>query len=250
MKYLTNNLSKEELYSNLFKYGVIVIKGCFFDTDDYYSFARKYFSHMSVHPHSRENSNKFILKMSPGNDNNYSGTVPLDWHQDHAYRPGHFVTLNQNVKNAQIVKTYFIDTRKPIKDLDLEYFSKITVDINVSDKGTWQKNFFTEEELRTKLNDRNIKVMRKHGVTSDKCIFTSPPNIKKMYNDDKDLYKKYLYNLDPYDNLEYREVLEWEEGDVLIYDNIIVSHKRDTIPPNTEREMWRIVARLDKKDPE
>jgi len=106
-----------------------------------------------------------------------------------------------------------------------------------------KKKLFSEEKisaLKSKYPEVARPLIKTNSVSGTKSIFLSELCLKKIIElneDESSNLLKYLYDfvLNP----EYRYVQEWEEGDILIWDNESLMHRALNTPLNIRREFHR-----------
>lgn len=152
----------------------------------------------------------------------------MGWHNDWSYGEGNYYgTILYNNKNGHLSTTDFVDTLKAyesypdkeeLESLEGEYFPPQYL----------HDNCFTPRIL--KLLEK-AKVVRKfahtHHVTGDKVLYFSPATLQSdidithiLKHCEKDIY-----------------VHNWEDNDILVYDNLRMMHRRHAF--EGERELWR-----------
>ena len=147
----------------------------------------------------------------------------VDWHNDWSYGRGNYYgTILYNVKGGELANTYFCDMTKAPRELKQKYRGRIG-------------EYFPPESLQEKcFTEKQIKILKKMKVRR--------PFIQK-WNGRELLYCSLgTINEDFPDIREFAEQNShehwWKTGDILIWDNMRMMHKRDSF--KGERTFWRV----------
>ncbi len=154
----------------------------------------------------------------------------VEWHNDWSYGRGdYFWTVLYNKKNAHITPTTFIDMKIALEELDT------SDDLDGIDGYYYPPKHlhycFTEKQLRV-LTKQNIHrpIKFTHPYTSEEVLYFSPGTLvktSKPVNIDKLLTHC----------LQFKWDYNWNDNDIIIWDNIRTMHKRCEYSGN--REIWR-----------
>lgn len=154
----------------------------------------------------------------------------VDWHNDWSYGEGnYFGTALYNNKNGHLSTTDFVDMR-------LAYQSYTNKEELENLKG----DYFPPQYLHNScFTPRMLKILEKakvtrsfahtHHITGDKVMYISPGTLQS----DIDI-SKFVAHCE--DQPIYKH--NWQDNDILIYDNIRYMHRRHAF--EGERELWRI----------
>jgi len=155
------------------------------------------------------------------------GVDEVVWHNDWSYgRGNYFGTALLNVENAQLSNTSFLDMSKLPKNL-IEQYKNVNglyhppVDL---------KHCFSEREWKIlERVKQNRPMIFNHPITGEELLYCSPGTQQNIEIDLSDIIK--YANNNSY-------VHTWEKGDLLIWDNLKMMHKREQF--NGTRKLWRI----------
>jgi len=155
------------------------------------------------------------------------GNGDVNWHHDWSYgRGNYFGTILYNVRNAHLSPTWFCDMSKA-PDI-LKYMYKDAVG-EYYPPAHLHGDCFTAQQLRILEKQKVTRpYIIKHHVTNEEILYCS---IGTLQNFD--------WNITP-----IREWIEenaikhdWEDNDILIWDNLKMNHKR--VAFEGERLLWR-----------
>jgi len=151
----------------------------------------------------------------------------VDWHHDWSYgRGNYFGTILHNVKNAHLSPTWFCDMSKAPKNLRELYVDAVG---EYYPPTHLQGQCFTEKQLRLLEKQKVSRPYNiKHHITGEDILYCS---ISTLRNKDRDLQPI----IDWVEENAYKH--EWEDNDILIWDNLKMNHKR--IAFEGERLLWR-----------
>lgn len=212
------NFNIKNLRKNLLKYGIVVIKNCEFNSPKHFSNLLKDFELFNVKSFNL-NDNVQIL-----NHNQYLGNENWDWHNDRCYTNEECIgTALLNIKNGHLSPTWIMDMRSYPKSFYKKY-QNITSHFVHSDLLNPYLNQESLPSLKEKSISRNTVI--DHPYTKEKLLYASPFNNTINVSDIVDYANKHCYKHN------------WEENDLLIWDNISTMHKRFKF--EGERKMWRI----------
>jgi len=161
-------------------------------------------------------------------NNGLFGDGEVDWHHDWSYgRGNYFGTILYNVKNAHLSPTWFCDMSKAPEELKRNYTQAIG---EYYPPTHLHGQCFTEKQLRI-LEKQKVKrdFLIRHHVTGEQILYCSFGTMRNI--DDHDVTPI----LDWVEKNSYKH--EWEENDILIWDNLKMNHKR--VAFEGERLLWR-----------
>ncbi|MBT3560640.1 MAG: hypothetical protein HN497_06370 [Flavobacteriaceae bacterium] len=154
----------------------------------------------------------------------------VDWHNDWSYgRGNYFGVVLYNKSNGDICPTQFIDMK-----LALDRYN------NKDDLKDIIGYYYPPEDLHYCFTEKQLKLLAKqnihrpfifeHHVTGEKVLYFSPGTLHKTSRPiDVDKLLEHC--------LKFAWQHEWEDNDIIVYDNIRVMHKRDAF--TGERLLWR-----------
>lgn len=151
----------------------------------------------------------------------------VDWHHDWSYgRGNYFGTILYNVKNAHLSPTWFCDMSKAPREL-LEMYKDAVG--NYYPPTHLHNQCFTEKQLRLLEKQKVSRPFHiKHYVTNEDILYCS---ISTLRDNDVDLQP--IINW--IEENAYKH--EWQDNDILIWDNLKMQHKR--IAFEGTRLLWR-----------
>ena len=151
----------------------------------------------------------------------------VDWHHDWSYgRGNYFGTILYNVKNAQLSPTWFCDMSKAPKELKDMYKNAVG---RYYPPGHLHNQCFTEKQLRLLEKQKVSRPFNiKHYVTNEDILYCSISTLR-----DNELDLKPI--IDWVEENAYKH--EWQDNDILIWDNLKMQHKR--VAFEGERLLWR-----------
>lgn len=170
------------------------------------------------------NSARTVQELS---NNGLFGEGDVDWHHDWSYgRGNYFGTILYNVKNAHLSPTVFCDMSKAPKDLYEIYQDAVG---QYYPPTHLHNQCFTEKQLRLLEKQKVSRPFHiKHHVTNEDILYCSLSTLRDNQ-----------YDLRPI--IEWVEdnafIHEWEENDILVWDNLKMQHKRYGF--GGERLLWR-----------
>ena len=158
----------------------------------------------------------------------------VGWHHDWSYgRGNYFGTILQNVKNAHLSPTWFCDMSKAPQSLKDDYVGMIG-------------SYYPPVDLLDKcFTDRQLKLLSKQKVTRPFIINHHVTNEEILYysiSTIQEVSPKLLWEDLEFNNIkewieENAIIHEWEDNDILIWDNLKMQHKR--VAFEGERMLWR-----------
>lgn len=154
----------------------------------------------------------------------------VEWHNDWSYGRGNYfgVTL-YNKSNGNLTPTHFIDMKLALDTYDNKDELKDVIGY-----------YYPPEDLHYCFTEKQLKLLAKqnvhrpfifeHHVTGEKVLYFSPGTLHKTSRPiDVDKLLEHC--------LKFAWQHEWEDNDIIVYDNIRVMHKRDAF--TGERLLWR-----------
>lgn len=195
----------------------------------------------------------------------FTGTAALDWHADLSVIKECSMAVCYNKNNCQAIPTTFIKNKQILTEIlnnDIEYLDQIIIECldqfitpseQMKHKGYTDKNLFGwfwehQSYKSTRLDKRRSPIFT-HPITKETMINLSVNIIDKIHNDTKGLYSSVIEKLkqrSPEIEDEFAEVLDWETGDFVLWDNCQAIHSRHgwdhlvNSSQDPEREFWRI----------
>jgi alpha-ketoglutarate-dependent taurine dioxygenase len=162
-------------------------------------------------------------------DKGLFSNTDVDWHNDWSYGSGdYFGTVLYNNKNGHLSTTDFVDMQQAYNMyLDKEYLENTCGDY-FPPQGL-HESCFTPRMLKILERARvTRKFAHTHHITGNKVLYFSPGTLQS----DVDIAHLVDY-------CEQQEIYKhnWQDNDILIYDNIRVMHRRHAF--EGERELWR-----------
>jgi alpha-ketoglutarate-dependent taurine dioxygenase len=155
------------------------------------------------------------------------GDGDVDWHHDWSYgRGNYFGTILYNVENAHLSPTWFCDMSKAPTDLKEKYTSvigKYYPPTHLQDK------CFTEKQLKLLTKQRVSRpFVMNHYITGEEILYCSLGTLQEVE-----------VNLGPIREWmeENKYVHVWKENEILLWDNLKMSHKRFSF--QGKRLLWR-----------
>ena len=151
----------------------------------------------------------------------------VPWHNDWSYGRGkYFGTMLYNVHNAHLSPTVFADMGNVPDDLLEQYKDCVG---NYYPATQFQDSCFTERQLSLiKKQAISRPFVFSHHVTGQTVLYCSPATLQDCDCDIQPI-------IDWADANSY--VHEWQDGDILIWDNIRMMHKRYQF--EGQRLLWR-----------
>lgn len=170
------------------------------------------------------NESRTVQELS---NNGLFGDGEVDWHHDWSYgRGNYFGTILYNVKNAHLSPTWFCDMSKAPKTLKYMYQNAVG---EYYPPQHLQDNCFTDKQLKLLEKQRVTRpYVIKHHVTDEEILYCSWSTLRNPIWDISHIQEWVEANA-------YKH--EWEENDILIWDNLKMNHKR--IAFEGERLLWR-----------
>ena len=155
------------------------------------------------------------------------GDGDVDWHHDWSYgRGNYFGTILYNVKNAELSPTWFCDMSKAPDHLKQLYKDAIG---RYYPPTHLHNTCFTEKQLRL-LEKQKVSrpFVINHHITGEEILYCSVSTIRENDLDLSPIIEWVEEN-------SYKH--EWEENDILVWDNLKMIHKR--VAFEGERLLWR-----------
>ncbi len=206
-----------DLKELLLSFGIVHIKNAELNIIEFAELAEKLGKPLKTEKHT---VNQYVQMVST---DGLFEDKEVDWHNDWSYGRGNYYgTILYNVKSGSLANTYFVDMADAPRELKKKYKNEVG-------------EYFPPESLQEKcFTEKQIRILKKMKVTR--------PFVQK-YNDKEILYCSLgTINKDFPDIREFAEnnsyKHEWEEGDILIWDNMRMMHKRDSF--KGERTLWRV----------
>jgi len=223
---------KEEVLSN----GIVCIRNAELTMPEFEKIAESLGKLLKTNKHAI-NEKRNIQELS---NNELLRDGDVDWHNDWSYgRGNYFGTMLYNVKNAHLSPTWFVDTSKVPYWLKLHYID-CTGYYWLPQKNNEVYAFGTDSEINKCFTDKQLKILEKyvqkrsfvmdHFKTNEELLYCSLGTIQKMDNEKElDTFRDYC------ENNNYKH--EWQEGDILLWDNLKMIHKR--VAFEGDRILWR-----------
>lgn len=195
----------------------------------------------------------------------FIGSVPLHWHADLGAIEECNMAIGYNKNNCHIMPTEFIKNKQILTEIfnnDLKYLEQIVIECKehfitpseqMKQRECTDKNlfgwFWEHQSYNTTFLDKCRSPIFTHPITKDTMINLSVNIIEKIRNDTTGLYSSIVEKLkqhSPEIKDEFAEVLNWETGDFVLWDNCQAIHTRPgwdhliNSPQDPEREFWRV----------
>ena len=212
--------SKELLLGN----GLVIVRNANINISDFENISKELGKNLVTSKHVL-NKNRTIQELS---NNGLFGDGDVEWHHDWSYgRGNYFGTILYNVENAHLSPTWFCDMSKAPDVLKYVYRGGC---------GTYyppthlQDDCFTEKQLALLKKQRVQRdFVINHHVTGEEILYCSFGTIDPGHDWDLRPIKEWV------EDNAYKH--EWEDGDLLIWDNLKMNHKRVSF--EGERLLWR-----------
>lgn len=217
------DIELDEIKKTICQEGLIVIRNCNIDLQKFEQISEHLGKTLVTDKHTL-NQKRTVQKLS--NDGLF-GSNDVDWHNDWSYgRGNYFGTILYNVSNANFSPTWFMD----MSTLPQEFYKKYETQVgHYYPPADLHDSCFTTRQLAL-LKKQKIErsFVFNHPVTDETILYCSPGTIRDC---DIDLSDIILYvNKHSYQH-------NWEENDILIWDNLKMMHKRSAF--NGDRLLWR-----------
>ena len=254
--------------SELLEHGFIHIQNkdhILFTPEDFLNFAKTAITGVATSISNNEkDKNPVVIRIT---SSGYIGKQSLYWHADLAGIEECNMAVGYNKHNCQIMPTSFIKNKRILTEIlnnDLKYLEQIVIECKqefVTPNEQMQKIakhkqkhnlfgwFWEHQSYNTTLLDKCRSPIFTHPITKDTMINLSVNIIEKIHNDTKGLYSSIVEKLEqksPEIKDEFAEVLNWETGDFVLWDNCQVIHTRADwhhladSSQDPEREFWRV----------
>lgn len=160
-------------------------------------------------------------------NNGLFGTDDVNWHHDWSYgRGNYFGTILYNVSNAHLSPTWFCDMSKAPEGLFYMYQDAVG---EYYPPQSLHGQCFTEKQLRLLEKQKVTRpYVIEHHVTGERILYCSLGTLQN-HDWDMTLYRNWV------EENAYKH--EWEENDILVWDNLKMNHKR--VAFEGERMLWR-----------
>ena len=212
--------SKELLLGN----GLVIVRRADIDLEAFERIAEGLGKNLKTTKHVL-NEKRTVQELS---NNGLFGDGDVEWHHDWSYgRGNYFGTILYNVKNAHLSPTWFCDMSKAPYELKQQYAGAMG---NYYPPIHLQDDCFTEKQLQLlKKQKVSRNFIINHHVTDEEILYCSIGTIDSSHD----------WNLKPLRDWteENAYMHEWEDGDLLIWDNLKMNHKRVSF--EGERLLWR-----------
>lgn len=212
--------SKELLLGN----GLVIVRNVKIELETFEKIAEDLGKNLKTTRHIL-NEKRTVQELS---NNGLFGDGDVEWHHDWSYgRGNYFGTILYNVKNAHLSPTWFCDMSKAPKDLKEQF------------KGAQGRYYPPQHLLDACFTEKQLELLKKqkvsrnfvinHHVTNEEILYCSIGTINEDHDWDLSPIKDYL------EENAYKH--EWEDGDLLIWDNLKMNHRRVSF--EGERLLWR-----------
>lgn len=230
------DIKNNNLNDLVLEHGLVIVRNAELQMQDFENIANGLGRLLKTHLHAI-NENRNIQELS---NNELLRDGDVDWHNDWSYGRGNFYgTMLYNVKNAHLSETWFVDTSKVPEWLKDEYKDCVGYYWLPQFDGEVQA-FNTDSEIRKCFTEKQLKILEKyvqqrpfvqnHFKTGEELLYCSLGTLQKMDNErEVDTFRKYC------DENNYKH--QWKEGDILLWDNLKMIHKRFAFAG--DRMLWR-----------
>lgn len=217
------DLNVEEVRENLSKNGLYVVRNADISMKEFEEVAHALGKPLVTNKHVI-NESRTIQELS---NKGLFARMDVDWHNDWSYGRGNYHgSILRNVKNAELSPTWFIDMTTVSQEMMDKYKDEIG---NYYPPQHLHGLCFTEKQLEL-LKKQHVTrpFVFEHYVTGEEVLYCSPGTIQDCDLDLSDV-------VDWAEENAYKH--EWQENDMLIWDNIKMMHKR--VAFEGERLLWR-----------
>lgn len=218
-----NDINNFDLHKILLERGLIVIRNACLEVDDFEELTNKMGKSLVTTKHVL-NKARTIQELS---NKGLFSNGDVGWHNDWSYgRGNYFGTILHNVKNGHLSPTWFCDTSNAPNDLKNIYKNSIGKYYPPADL---HNLCFTEKQLALLKKQKITRpFITNHHITGEEILYCSINTIQENKVD-----------LKPFESWieENAYMHNWQDNDVLIWDNLKMIHKR--VAFEGERLLWR-----------
>ncbi len=221
-----SNFFNTDVNSKLFEHGLVIVRNAHnLSVDEFEKIGERLGKNLVGELHVA-NSKKTVQVLSKEET---FGDGDLPWHNDWSYGKGDYHgTMLYNVRNAHLSPTWFIDMSKLPEHFYEDYKDEVGHYLPPQEL---LDNCFTDVQRRYL---QKLKITRPfvfdHYITNERVLYCSPCTVTLNSNTDISGIINYA------EQHSYKH--EWQDGDLLIWDNIKMMHKR--VAFEGDRMLWRI----------
>ncbi len=224
---------------------VVVFKGQSLDDDSLADFAER-FGPLFVHAQSSllSSKRKEIMELSNLPDAERKTVHELDWHTDQTYTPKPvFATMLFGVvAPREGGETLFADLAGAYASMPAALKARIEgvkAVYSAEPRPRVRETPLTEEE-RARIPDCTHPIVRTHPYLNRKAVYLSPLHMARIGDLPEDASFQLMKELTAHATQPahvYRH--KWTEGDLVMWDNTSVMHRRTPFPPDEPRHLKR-----------
>lgn len=206
-----------DLKELLRSFGLVHITDAEFTIDEFADFAKNLGEPLKTEKHT---SNEFVQMVS--HDGLFE-TGDVDWHNDWSYgRGSYYGTVLYNIKGGHLADTTFCDMTKAPRKLKDKYRGKMG---EYFPPQRLQSNCFTEKQIKILKRMQVRRPFVQHWQGKE-LLYCSLGTINEDFPDIREFAEQNSHTH------------KWKEGDILIWDNMRMMHKRNSF--TGERTLWRV----------
>lgn len=207
----------------LLKHGLIIVRNANLSIDNFENIAEQLGKNLVTVQHV-VNEKRTIQDLS--NDGLFANGE-VDWHHDWSYGRGNYHgAILYNVKNAELSSTWYCDMSdapQSLKDMYRNETGEYFPPVRLHDM------CFTEKQIKLLKKQKITRpFVINHHVTDEEILYCSWGTIQNNTVDLEPIKQWVIENA--YEH-------KWETGDLLIWDNLKMIHKRNSF--TGERMLWR-----------
>jgi taurine dioxygenase len=235
----------EEIRTQWMAHRVVVFPDQNLDDDSLVAFAKR-FGRIFIHAQSSllSTKRKEVMELSNKPDAERPVTHDLDWHTDQSYTPQPvFGTILYGVTAPKTGgETHFADLAGAYISLPEDLRSRldsVTAVYSAEPRPKVREKALTAAES-ARIHDCTHPFIRTHPYLDRKSLYLSPLHLKSIgalgQDESLDLIETLISHATQADHL-YRHT--WSNGDLVMWDNTSVMHRRTPFPPQEPRHLKR-----------
>ncbi|MFT6581034.1 MAG: TauD/TfdA dioxygenase family protein [Alphaproteobacteria bacterium] len=235
----------EEIRAQWMAHRVVVFPDQTLDDDALVTFAKR-FGRLFIHAQSSllSSNRKEVMELSNKPDAERPVTHDLDWHTDQSYTPQPvFGTILYGVTAPQTGgETHFADLAGAYSSLSEDMqrrLDRVSAVYSAEPRPKVREKALNAEES-ARIHDCAHPLIRTHPYLDRKSIYLSPLHLKSIdalpEKESLALIETLTTHATQPDHL-YRHI--WSNGDLVMWDNTSVMHRRTPFPPQEPRHLKR-----------